>query len=89
MKQVHAHYMGSSYVKRLPAREILEWNLIEEFHWTPQEVAQIPYKKMQKLLIVRNQKYTTQETKANLDNFRKENKFTTARGQTRRYTREV
>jgi hypothetical protein len=88
MRQVHAHYVGSGYSKHVPAREIMEWNLIEEFHWTPQQIAQIPYKKLQKLFIVRNQKYTTQETKANLEKFKQQNQ-SVGRGQVRRYTREV
>jgi hypothetical protein len=31
-------------------------DLIEEFHWLPQDVAKIPYRKLQEFLIVRREK---------------------------------
>jgi len=89
MKQVHAYYTGSSYVKRVPAREIMEWSLIEEFHWTPQQISEIPYKKLQRLLAVKNQKNATAESKINVEKFKQEYGKMTRSGQVKRYIREV
>jgi hypothetical protein len=84
--QVHSFYMGSR--KIVPAREIIEVNLMEEFHWTPQDIANIPYKTLQKINLVRNQKYAAQQTKINIDKLKVENSSRKS-GQTKRFYKEV
>ena len=36
--------------------EMTELFLIEEYHWTPKQIAEIPYKKIQKLFLIKKQK---------------------------------
>jgi len=83
--QVHAYYMGNKL--HAPAREIMEISLMEEFHWTPQEIAKIPYKTLQRINLVRNQKHAVQQTKANIDKFKSEQ--SRGSGQSKRSYREV
>ena len=40
-------------------RAIIEMELIEEFHWLPQEVKKIPYKDLQEFYIIRRQQRET------------------------------
>jgi len=61
---------------------------MEEFHWTPQEIAQIPYKKLQKILILRNQRGVALEAKDNLEKAKRDLKMM-ASGQVKRMYRNV
>ena len=36
--------------------EMTELHLMEEYHWTPKQISEIPYKKIQKLFLMKNQK---------------------------------
>jgi len=84
---VHAYYGGSS--SQSPAREIIESDLIEAFHWLPQDIDNIPYKKLQTIFLVRREKQAAIETKRAVDQILSEHKHTTkGSGQTKRY-REV
>ena len=66
-----------------PAREIIETELIEEFHWLPSDIDKIPYKKLQKLFIIRREKGAAQQTKVNV-----KNSHSSRSGQRKRY-REI
>ena len=41
--------------------EIIEIDLMEKFHWTPQEIGEIPYGKLQRLFAVMNQRENSRE----------------------------
>jgi len=41
--------------------EIVELGLMEKFHWTPQEIDQIPVGKLQRLFVVMNQRDVSHE----------------------------
>lgn len=84
--QVHAYYMGSK--TSVPAKEIIEWDLMESLNCSPIELDKIPYKRLQKLMLVRNQKGNTAHTKAEIEKF-KSQQHTTGRGQSKRFYREV
>lgn len=70
-------------------KEIIEVQLMDEYHWLPQEIAKIPYKKLQKILIIKNQKNASTQNKMNIEKFKREHQHTSGSGQNRRFTREV
>jgi hypothetical protein len=41
--------------------EVVELSLMEKFFWTPQEIDEIPYKKIQEMFLIMNQRESTQE----------------------------
>jgi len=81
---VNAYYNGSG--NQSPARDIIEYNLIELYHWLPQDIAKIPYHKLQKLFLVRQEKQAAIETKAAIARVKAENvPNTTGTGSKKRY----
>ena len=69
-------------------REIVEGELIEAFHWLPQEIAKIPYRKLQKLFMIRKEKDEVRHTKSSMEAFKAQHSGTSSGGK-RSYTREV
>ena len=53
--RVHSSFRGISNAPATP--EMTELFLIEEYHWTPKQIAEIPYKKIQKLFLIKAQKH--------------------------------
>jgi len=82
---VQSYYFGKNVA---PAREIIELNLIEEFHWTPQQISSIPYKTLQRIFFIRNQRSAVQQAQISANKIKSQNK-TTGSGQMRRFTREI
>lgn len=63
MRQVYLYYNGSN----APAsRDITELFLMEEFHWTPKQIAELSYKSIQKILLMKNQKREVQRVNENI-----------------------
>jgi hypothetical protein len=60
---------GSTTVSAI-SRDIIEADLIEQFGWLPKEIAEIPYKKLQKLSLIRKQKNTSLATKKEISNMK-------------------
>lgn len=54
------------------SRDILECQIIDEYHWTPQEVSKVPYKKLQKLLLFKRQRTEATQNKINISKFKSE-----------------
>jgi hypothetical protein len=69
-------------------KDILELFLMEEFHWTPMEIAKIPYKTIQKIFLIRSQKNSIQYEKSMTDKFKREQQ-SIGSGRIKRWTREV
>lgn len=45
-------------MSNVPAsKEIIEMFLIEQYHWTPKQINEIPYKKIQQIFLIINQKH--------------------------------
>ncbi len=53
-------------------RFITELNLIEEFHWLPQDIAKIPYKWLEMLFIVRERRDVAKSVKNELQHVQQE-----------------
>ena len=88
MEQVHLYYTGGK--ASVPAtRKIVEVGLMEEFHWTYDEIQQMPYKRLQELFLIKQQKQMAIETKHNIDEFKREHSGTSGGGQGKRAYREI
>ena len=60
--RVHNHYRLNA-----PAnRDIIENFLMEEFHWTPMEISEIPYKAIQKMFLIRSQRSEVKKIQENI-----------------------
>ena len=68
------------------ARNFIEAELMEEYHWLPKEIGEIPYKTLQKMFIIQRQRSAARQTKMQTQQFKSEH--STGRGRTKRY-REV
>ena len=53
-----------------PPREMIEAGLYEMFHWTPEVVDKIPYKRLQRLFVVLNQKDASNEAANEFERFK-------------------
>ena len=62
---MYGYYRGTG---NTPAcREITELFFMEEFHWTPKQISEIPYKMIQKIILIKNQKYEVQRINENIN----------------------
>ena len=84
---MYSYYRGGRNTSAPP--EVLEMFLMDEYHWTPNEISKIPYKKIQKLFLVRNQKAEVESVKSNLQKIKSENKARGSQRGSRKFTREV
>lgn len=71
------------------SRKILESDLIEKHHWLPQDIAKIPYKKLQEHLFIQRQKNVNNETRANIQKAKNNMPKMTGSGKMKKFTREV
>ena len=87
------YFFGSGTTEPAISREIMENDLMETFHWLPQDIAKIPYKKLQKIMLIRKHKNESIHAKAQMEKTKKEfynsmgNKGT--KGGPKRFVREV
>ena len=79
--------MGKGKSVSAVSRAIIENDLIEEFHWLPQDIAKIPYKQLQMFFLVRREKTAARNAKAAVDSINRQNKGSAQRGQKRRLVR--
>jgi len=83
-RSVYGHIMGKSKTTSAITKAIIENDLIEEFHWLPQEIAKIPYRKLQEFFLVRREKNNARRAKAAVDSFKQQVNLSAKRGQQRR-----
>jgi hypothetical protein len=60
---------------------------METYHWLPQDIAKIPYKKLQELMFIKRQISINQETKVNIK--KAENEHSVSSGQGKRIVRTL
>ena len=88
MEQVHLYYAGGK--ASVPAtRKIVEVALMEEFHWTYDEIQQMPYKRLQELFVIKKQKQETLERNNNIEEFKREHGASGKGRGNRKMTREL
>ena len=61
---------------------------MEKYHWLPQDIAKIPYKKIQKIRVIEKQRGAAQESRMNKEKFKSQQQSISS-GRTKRFTREV
>lgn len=69
--QVHQYYMGSG--KDTPAelmRDFVERDFMERYHWTPQQIAGLNYKWIQRFYLIEKMRKEATEAKAQVDQFK-------------------
>ena len=64
--------MGKGKRSSAITKSIIENDLIEEFHWLPQDVAKIPYRKLQEFLIIRREKRNARNAQVAVSNFKQQ-----------------
>jgi hypothetical protein len=66
-------------------RAIIENDMIEEYHWLPQDIKKIPYRELQMYYLIRKQKVETLNAEQQLQQQINQSKhnMTTSRGQTK------
>jgi hypothetical protein len=65
--QVYNYYKGKGSCTPAVKRSIIETELIDAYHWLPQDIAKIPYNFLQKFYIIKRQKNQTKEENAVLE----------------------
>jgi len=68
-------------------RAIIEAELIDEFHWLPQDIRKIPYKDLQTFYIIRRQRNETISQRQALEVYKRNEEtksVSSGRGQTKR-----
>lgn len=79
---------GSGATVPAISRDIVECELIEQYHWLPQEIAKIPYKKLQRLLFIKKQRNANMQHKSSVNKSMRDIQ-SVSQGRTKKYTREV
>jgi len=77
--------MGTGKSVSAASRAIIENDLIEEFHWLPQDIAKIPYKQLQMFFLVRREKHAARNAKIAIDALKRQQEGSSQRGQKRRF----
>jgi hypothetical protein len=85
---VHLYYFGSGSTAPALTRKIIESELIEQHHWLPQDIANIPYKRLQEHFLIIKQKNAVMQSKVSTQKFKQQNTTMTS-GQTKRMVREL
>jgi hypothetical protein len=67
------------------SRAIIENDLVDDYHWLPQDIAKIPYKALQMLYLVRREKVNARNAKVKIDELRQKQKSESNKGQRKRY----
>jgi len=84
--QIHARVMGKGRSSSVISRAITENDLIEEFHWLPQDIAKIPYRQLQMFFIVRREKVAARNAKVAVDALKRQQE-NPSKGQKRKMLR--
>ncbi len=83
------YYFGSGANDPAISRKITETELIEQHHWLPQDIANIPYKRLQEHFLILRQKNMVKQTQANVQKFKQQNSGGAVVGKTKKTYREV
>jgi hypothetical protein len=72
---VYNHYSTNGKALNIPAdikMKALELQLMEKFHWLPQDIAKIPFKKLQEMLLFMEVKGNAEEQRQAVDKAKSE-----------------
>lgn len=83
---MHSFVMSNGRSASVVSKSLIENDLIEEFHWLPQDIDKIPYKKLQMFFLIRREKNAARDSKRDVDeNKQKQKSGTSGSGQSKRY----
>lgn len=86
---MHLYFFGSGTTAPAVSRKILESELIEKHHWLPQDIAKIPYRKLQEHLLIQKQKNANLEAKISVAKAKNSLSQSTGSGRMKTFTREI
>lgn len=81
---MYAYVMGKGKSTSAITRAIIENDLIEEYHWLPQDIAKIPYRKLQEFFLIRREKTNARNARGAVAEFKDKVNSSSQRGQQRR-----
>lgn len=67
---MYAYIMGKGRSTSAVTRTIIENDLIEDYHWLPQDIAKIPYRKLQEFFLIRREKHNARNAKVAVEEFK-------------------
>ena len=83
------YYYGSGSNDPAISKKIVEFELIEQYHWTYNEIQKMPYRKLQELFLIKRQKNESSQTKINIQKAKQQIPSSTGSGKMRKFYREV
>ena len=84
------HYFGSGSKVPAISRKIIETDLIEKYHWLPQDLDKISYKRLQEHLLIVRQRNEANQSKVQVEKSKQQNRgLSSSQGQRRRIIREI
>lgn len=72
--QINSYIMSNGRSSSGASEAITESDLIEQFNWLPQDIARIPYKNLQMLYLVMNEKRRARSSKVEVDALKQKGK---------------
>jgi hypothetical protein len=81
---VYNYYRGKGKCTSAVKRAIIEADLIEAFHWTPNQIKEIPYRDLQMFYMIVRQKGETKNQMRALQEYESKNNVGQSRGQVKR-----
>ena len=73
VRQVHLYFHGTGTKDPAVIRKIKEFELIEQYHWTYEDIDKTSYKRLQELWLIKKQKNEVMQTKANIEKAKRVN----------------
>ena len=82
---MQAYYMNNrSSASAEINKDLIERHFMEQYHWTPMQIAELPYKWVQRYLIIDKYKGAAIETKRQVDEFKRQHQGSSGKGQVKR-----
>jgi len=80
------YYYGSGATDPAISKRIVEFEFVEQYHWTYKEIEETSYKKLQEHFIIKKQKNESVQTKINVQKAKQQ---VGTPGKARKFYREV
>jgi hypothetical protein len=68
-------------------QDLIERYFMEEYHWTPMQISQLPYKWVQRYFIINKYKGAAIDTKRQIDEFKKQHQAPSKHGGLKKFKR--
>jgi len=88
MVQANLFYSGSKINVSAENRYIIEQDFIDEYHWLPQDIDRIPYKRIQAMMLIKKQKSEAAVATQAISKFKQEHS-SKGKGQSKRFLKQI